>query len=69
MKDHPTKEVLCADITAWSGTGSVRAAFVGLPGHLLLKDSLSCPFTRQVAFLPLIELGRRRLLRTACGDL
>lgn len=49
--------------------GSVRAAFVGLPGHLQLRDPLGCPFTQWVAFLPLIGLGRRRLPRTAHGDL
>lgn len=49
--------------------GSVRAgpALVGLPGWH--HGPPGCPLTRQVAFLPLIGLGRRRLPRTARGDL
>lgn len=61
--------VLASRPGATLAVGSVRAAFVGLPGHLLLRDPLGCPFTLRVAFLPLIGLGRRRLPRTACGDL
>lgn len=48
--------------------GRVRAAFVGLPAAPGTPLAAHSP-SSWVAFLPLIGLGRRRLPRTAWGDL